>query len=239
MLRLGEIVPNFKAPPYPNIAALDGKFVTLVPLSAKNHAAALYKAFGHDKHHENWTYLPYGPFENAQAYQAWVERANHDLKAVFFAIIPKDQQHPTGVSSYLRIVPQEARIEIGHLHFSASLQKTTAATETIFLMIEWAFQAGYRRVEWKCNALNLASRKAAQRLGFSYEGTFRQMTVQKGCNRDTAWFAIIDKEWNALKACYQAYFDTNNFDGQGKEKSSLRLKTRPLLYRLDDFDKIG
>ena len=127
-------------------------------------------------------------------------------------IVEKESARPLGIASYLRIHPAEGSIEVGHIHFSTLLQRTTSATESMFLMMQWAFEAGYRRYEWKCNALNQASRKAAQRLGFSFEGIFRQMMIVKGRNRDTAWFAAIDSEWPALKTAFKHYLDEKNFD---------------------------
>ena len=131
-------------------------------------------------------------------------RENQDLEdPVFLAIVEKLSGRPLGIASYLRIHPAEGSIEVGHIHFSPLLQRTKSATESMFLMMQWAFEAGYRRYEWKCNALNLASRRAAQRLGFSFEGIFRQMMIVKGRNRDTAWFAAIDSKWHALKTAFE------------------------------------
>ncbi|MEO0693760.1 MAG: GNAT family protein, partial [Pseudomonadota bacterium] len=131
------------------------------------------------------------------------------------------------------IAPEAGSIELGHINFSAELQRTVAATEAMTLMIRWAFEAGYRRFEWKCNALNLASRRAAERLGLSYEGVFRQAAVMKGRNRDTAWFAAIDNEWPALKAAYDAWLTPSNFDAQGQQIMSLSELTRDIRVSAD------
>jgi len=145
---------------------------------------------------------------------------------LFYAITDLDSGHLGGVASYLRITPQAGTIEVGHINFAASLQRTRAATEAIFLLIQWAFEAGYRRFEWKCDALNMPSRRAAQRFGLSYEGVFRQATVVKGRNRDTAWFAAIDAEWPALKEAFTLWLDPSNFDAQGQQRESLGSLTR-------------
>ena len=150
---------------------------------------------------------------------------------VFLAIVEKESGRPLGIASYLRIHPAEGSIEVGHIHFSPLLQRTTSATESMFLMMQWAFEAGYRRYEWKCNALNQASRRAAQRLGFSFEGIFRQMMIVKGLNRDTAWIAIIDNEWPALKSAFERYLDEKNFDEVGRSMTSLSSLTAPLLHK--------
>jgi RimJ/RimL family protein N-acetyltransferase len=155
---------------------------------------------------------------------------------IFFAIISKKLNKAIGVASYLRIKPNKGSIEIGHINYSPLLQNTTAATEAMYLMMKWAFDNGYRRYEWKCNSLNLKSRKAAQRLGFSYEGVFRQMSINKGRNRDTAWFAIIDKEWQGIERCFIEFLTAENFDDDGKAKVSLSCLTKPLVYKLDNLE---
>jgi len=152
---------------------------------------------------------------------------------VFFAVRPYDTDRASGVMSYLRIAPEAGSIELGHINFSAELQRTVAATEAMTLMIRWAFEMGYRRFEWKCNALNLASRRAAERLGLSYEGVFRQAAVMKGRNRDTAWFAAIDSEWPALEAAYDAWLTPSNFDANGQQIMSLSELTRDIRVSAD------
>ena len=140
-----------------------------------------------------------------------------------------------GIASYLQISPDDGSIEVGHIHFSPLLQRTTEATEAMYLMMQWAFDAGYRRYEWKCNAKNAKSRAAAQRLGLSYEGVFRQATISKGQNRDTAWFAAIDKEWPALKQALQPYLHKTTYQ-PGGTSLSLRELTKPALYKQDNLD---
>ena len=175
-----------------------------------------------------WLYMPYGPFATAEAYRAWVEDVAGRPDPFFYAIVDK-VRGPLGVASYLRIDPPAGSIEVGHIALSPALQRTAAATEAMFLMMAWAFRAGYRRYEWKCNALNRASRDAALRLGLSYEGVFRQAAVVKGRNRDTAWYAAIDAEWPALEAAFERWLDPANFDAEGRQRSSLGLLTRPVL----------
>ena len=187
-----------------------------------------------DKEGINWEYLPYGPFENLSDYIDWIQSFEEHNDPVFFAIISKKLKKAIGIASYLRINPNDGLIEVGHINYSPLLQRTTEGTEAMFLMMQWAFDNGYRRYEWKCNALNMRSRKAAQRLGFSYEGVFRQMTISKGRNRDTAWFAIIDKDWQVIQKCFHQFLSDINLDE--KSKYSLSSLTKPLLYKVDNMD---
>ena len=204
-----EPLVNWKAPPAPVGEELAGRFARLVELDADAHARALFAAYqGHD---QVWDYLPYGPFETFEAYHEWMVATLKDKTTLFYAIVDTATDQAVGVASYLRINPASGSIEVGHLNFSPRLQKTKAATEAMYLMMQWAFEAGYRRYEWKCDASNLPSRRAAERLGFSYEGVFRQATVVKGRNRDTAWFACIDSEWPALQAAFQSWLSDDNF----------------------------
>jgi RimJ/RimL family protein N-acetyltransferase len=147
----------------------------------------------------------------------------------FHAIVDRATGQAVGVASYLRIDPAAGSIEVGHINYSPLLQRTVAATETMYLMMRRAFELGYRRYEWKCNALNAPSRGAAQRLGFSYEGVFRQARVDKGRNRDTAWYAMIDTEWPALDQAFRRWLDPANFDEQGRQRTSLSELTAPVL----------
>ena len=234
MLPIGEVIVDYTPPPHPKGIGLSGQHIEIVPLDAAVHAASLFDAKSQDKEEVNWLYLPYGPFADLPAYQRWLaEMAALDDPA-FFTLIRKSDKKAVGIASYLRIDQNNGSIEVGHIHFSPLLQNTTAATEAMFLMMKWAFEAGYRRFEWKCNALNLKSRKAAQRLGLSYEGIFRQMMIAKGRNRDTAWYAAIDKEWPALKQAFETYLHDDNFDEKGRPRQSLTEMTKPLLFKIDD-----
>lgn len=230
-LLLGAEVAGWTPPPRPGRMTLAGHYATLEPLDPDRHAAGLHAANLADP--AMWTYLPYGPFPSGDAYRAWAAGAAATDDPLFFAVRGADTSRLGGVMSYLRIAPEAGSIEIGHIALSAGMQRTPAATEAMALMIGWAFEAGYRRLEWKCNALNLASRRAAERLGLSYEGIFRQATVVKGRNRDTAWFAAIDAEWPALKAAYAAWLEPSNFDAAGRQRLRLSDLTRPILAARD------
>jgi RimJ/RimL family protein N-acetyltransferase len=210
---------------------MEGRFCRIDSLSADRHAEALFAANARDTEGKMWTYLAYGPFETLDSYRAWVEASSCSEDPLFHAVVARLSEQAVGVASYLRIEPQVGCIEIGHLSFSPLLQRTPAATEALYLMMERAFSLGYRRCEWKCDALNVPSRAAAQRLGFSFEGIFRQATLYKGRNRDTAWYAAIDQEWPALREAFLRWLDPSNFDGDGMQRTRLSELTAPLLYR--------
>ena len=222
---------QFQPPSHPSDIQLQGAWVGLVPLSAPSHGEQLFES---NTNADNWTYLPYGPFPDKALYLEWLTEQSQKQDPCFFAVVRQVDQRAIGLASFLRIDRANGVIEIGHLNFSPCLQQTRESTEALFLMMHWAFEAGYRRVEWKCNALNQPSRRAAQRLGFSYEGTFRQAAIHKGKNRDTAWFALLDREWPAIKACFEEYLASENFDDNGRAKFSLSAMTRPLLFALDN-----
>ena len=230
-MKLGEPVANFTPPLHPKGIALHGSLVALKPLNAAQYAEQLFAANSLDKEGKNWLYLPYGPFLTLADYHHWLKTLEQEDDPTFLVIISKQLQQAIGIASYLRIDPSMGCIEVGHINFSPLLQRTTAATEAMYLMMQWAFENGYRRYEWKCNALNEKSCQAAQRLGLSYEGIFRQANIVKGRNRDTAWFAAIDKEWDNLKQCFKQYLSDDNFDQQGKAIISLSSLTQPLLYK--------
>jgi RimJ/RimL family protein N-acetyltransferase len=176
-----------------------------------------------------WTYLPYGPFDSLTAWTAWAEPMAASADPLFFAIIDRATGLASGVAAYLAIVPEHGSIEVGHIAYAPALQRTPAATDAMFLMMRTAFDLGYRRYEWKCDALNARSRAAAQRLGLSHEGTFRQHRVVKGHNRDSAWFAATDAEWPALRAAFDRWLDPGNFDADGRQRVRLRDLTAPVL----------
>ncbi len=226
---VGAPIPDWATPPAPPREPLEGRYCRLEPLSASRHAAALHAANTNDRAGEGFTYMAYGPFADEAAYRAWAEASERSTDPLFFAIIDKERGQPTGVCAYLRITPASGSIEVGHILYSPLLQRTRAATEAMHLMMANAFSLGYRRYEWKCDALNAPSRRAAQRLGFSYEGIFRQATVVKGRNRDTAWYAVIDKEWPALDAAFRRWLDPDNFDAQGRQRVALATLTAPVL----------
>lgn len=229
-IEFGAPVIDWTPPPRPGKRPLRGQFVTLEPLDADAHAADLHRANSADD--AIWNYMSYGPFASAASYHRWVRDVTQGDDPSFWAVRVTQTGHFGGIASFLRIAPESGSIEVGHINFAAELQKTRAATEAIYLMMEWAFENGYRRFEWKCDALNMGSRRAAQRFGFSYEGVFRQATIYKGRNRDTAWFACIDKEWPALREAYRAWFNPSNFDKNGNQIESLSSLTR--LVRVAD-----
>jgi RimJ/RimL family protein N-acetyltransferase len=218
---VGLPLPDWTPPPLPSAEPMEGRFCRLEKLDAERHATSLHAANSLDAEGRMWTYLGYGPFESKEAYRAWVDEMSRKSDPLFFAIIDRESGRAIGVASYLRIDPRAGSIEVGHLAYSPLLQGTTAATEAMFLMMKRAFDLGYRRYEWKCDALNASSRTAAQRLGFTFEGIFRQAIIVKGRNRDTAWFSIIDKEWPARRRAFERWLDPENFDEEGKQRERL------------------
>lgn len=220
----GAPVFDWSEPPVPCGEVLTGRYCQLEKLNADSHAALLFRAYqGQD---QVWDYLPYGPFSASSQYHRWMKEATSANDPYFVAIKDLKSGQYTGVASYLRIKAATGSIEVGSINFAPIMQRTRAATETMYLMMKWAFEAGYRRYEWKCDGLNLPSRRAAQRLGFSYEGIFRQAIVYKNRNRDTAWFGIIDKEWPALEEAFKFWLAPSNFDSAGRQKESLADLTR-------------
>ncbi len=193
--------------------------MTLEPLHRKAHGPSLFEALS-GAPDSLWTYMSFGPFDDYKDFESTLEAIEQDPDWVPFAIVVGGR--PLGFASFLRIAPRDGSIEIGSIVLSPQLQRTTEATEALCLMIRNVFELGYRRCEWKCDDLNTASRKAAERLGFSYEGTFRQATLYKGRNRDTAWYAITDREWPALDRAFQRWLAPDNFDSTGAQRRSLR-----------------
>jgi RimJ/RimL family protein N-acetyltransferase len=221
---LGQEVTGWQPPPRPDTAIMRGRTVALEPLDADRHAFELQEAFqGHDA---LWDYMPYGPFASGTAYHRWAREREAGEDPRFFVMRDAATGRAGGIASYLRIAPEAGSIEVGHICISPSMQRGVGATEAMFLMMDWAFRAGYRRYEWKCNALNLASRRAAQRLGFSFEGVFRQHLIVKGRNRDTAWFSVIDSEWPALAEAFGLWLSPANFDSKGRQRERLSDLTR-------------
>ena len=235
-MKLGNIVDTFVVPPHPKNIVLYGSSIRIEPLDIEKHAKDLFNANAIDRDGKNWTYLPYGPFETLENYVEWLKLETATQDPSFFSIVRKSDQKAVGIASYLRINPKDGSIEVGHINYSPLLQQTKEGTEAMYLMMEWVFKNGYRRYEWKCNSLNLKSRITAQRLGFSYEGIFRQMMIAKGRNRDTAWFAVIDKEWKDLSQCFKKYLSDENFTDDGMPKTSLTSLTKPLLYKKDNME---
>lgn len=226
----GAEVADWTPPPPPGRSPMAGRYVRLEALTVA-HVPDLHAAYAADD--AVWDYLPYGPFAGEAEYSAWVAGVAAGDDPLFFALTDLATGRAGGVASYLRIAPEAGSIEVGHINLSPALQRGRAATEAMALMMGHAFDAGYRRYEWKCNALNIGSRRAAERLGLSFEGIFRQAGVVKGRNRDTAWFAAIDAEWPHLRAAFDTWLDPGNFDAWGRQRQGLSSLTRPLLVARD------
>jgi RimJ/RimL family protein N-acetyltransferase len=207
----------------PEPAPLRGSHVLLRPVDAEDDAEPLY-AVSHPPSGDPaiWTYLPDGPYANPSELREMLAWARATREAVYFTLVRLPDERPIGMASYLRITPELGVIEIGHIWFGGPLQRTTAATEAIYLLARHAFDdLGYRRLEWKCNSLNAASRRAAERFGFAFEGVFRKHQVVKGRNRDTAWYAMTDDDWPAVRTGFQAWLSPANFDAAGRQHRSL------------------
>ena len=216
---LGKKV-KFKKPKLPSQKYLLGKFVILEPISTKKHKTDLFECFKLDKKGKLWKYMPDGPFKNLKQLEKYLQSKDK----FFYAIFSKRYNKYCGLASYLRINPGAGSIEVGYITYSPILQKTVEATEAMYLMMENVFEKLiYRRYEWKCNNGNEVSKNAALRLGFKFEGVFRQATVIKGRNRDTAWFSIIDKEWKKLKRGYLKFLSSKNLDNNLKQKKKLKF----------------
>ncbi len=201
---------------------MTGRFAIVEPLDPERHAAELFEANAEDRAGRNWTYYPYGPFATLGEYRKWVEAACADPHRLFHAIRDNATGQAVGVAAYSNIQPATGVIEVGSLNFSPRLQRRPAATEAMYLMMRRVFvELGYRRYEWKCDSLNAPSRAAAARLGFRYEGLFRQATITRGRNRDTAWFSIIDSEWSALRDAFERWLDPVNFTAEGEQRRHL------------------
>jgi len=219
---IGPPLPGWSARPRPPRTAIEGRFCRVEPLDAERHAADLFAANSEDAEGRNWTYLPYGPFASFAPFLAWVEAASRTADPLRHAIIDTASGEAVGVASLMRIDAAAGVIEVGGITYSPRLQRKPAATEAMYLLMRRVFdELGYRRYEWKCDSLNAPSRAAALRLGFRYEGLFRQATVYKGRSRDTAWFSILDSEWPALCRAFERWLDPANFDASGRQRESL------------------
>jgi RimJ/RimL family protein N-acetyltransferase len=226
---IGPSVPDWKSPRPPQKEPIVGVYCRLEPLDAAAHARQLWDANALDTEQRNWTYLFHGPYESFADYADWVRGAAATADPLFLAIIDRADR-AIGVAAYLRIAPDAGSIEVGHINFSPRLQRTAAATEAMYLMMKRVFELGYRRYEWKCDALNAPSRAAAERLGFTFEGVFRQALIYKGRNRDTAWYSVIDREWPTIKSEFERWLAPDNFDATGAPRTRLsttRSSSRP------------
>jgi RimJ/RimL family protein N-acetyltransferase len=219
---IGAALPQWTPRPHPPRTSIAGRFCRIEPLDAAAHSDDLFDCIGAPANNDGrWTYLPYGPFETRDAFQEWIRTSVASCDPVFFAIVDP-QGRAIGVAAYMRIDSVNGVIEVGHLNFSRALQRTAAATEAMYLMMRRALdELGYRRYEWKCDSLNAPSRRAAERLGFAYEGLFRQAIVYRQRNRDTAWYSITDAEWPSRKAAFEAWLAPGNFDEAGVQRKPL------------------
>ena len=229
---IGFPLESWRSCEHPKGAIMNGRLCRLTPVSRNEHSQDLYQAYALDSESRNWTYLPYGPFATLAGFQSWID--NHCLgdDPCFYAVIDQKTDKAVGLASYLRIKPAVGVIEVGHIHFSPLMQGSVMSTEAMYLMMKLVFDdLGYRRYEWKCDALNTPSCNAAKRLGFEFEGIFRQATIYKQRNRDTAWYAVLDREWPLIKQAFEAWLSHDNFDPGGKQNSSLSEIMRIALDR--------
>lgn len=224
---VGEPVPGWKARPMPGDITLEGLYCQLEPLNAERHTGDLFAAYRVASDHRHWTYLFSGPFDTAADYRRYAEEAARGIDPRHYAVIDRKTGKAVGTLALMRIEPKHGVIEVGAVMFSPLLQRTPMSTEAQFLLMAYVFDTlGYRRYEWKCDSLNAPSRKTAERLGFTFEGIFRQAIVYKGRNRDTAWYSILDTEWPRLRQSFQRWLAPANFDAQGMQRKSL-TEVRP------------
>jgi len=223
---IGFPVDGWIARERPPRTAMTGRFCRVEPLDADRHAAELYAANSADRDGRMWTYLPWGPYDGFDDYLAATKAGLRREGFITYAVNDMASGKAVGVASYLNINLTAGSIEVGGIAYAPVLQRKPAGTEAMYLMMRRAFdELGYRRYEWKCNALNAASRRAAVRLGFEFEGVFPQHMIVKGRNRDTAWFSITDSEWPGIKDAFERWLDPGNFDADGRQRTSLSALT--------------
>ena len=227
---LGQMVgfplPDWRPPPLPTHEVIEGRWARLEPLDADRHATHIYGAVRMDPEGRNWTYSPAGPFSGLADFAAWLRGISSSEIPMWFAIVDRSRREALGFASYFEADPTNGVIEIGGVHFTEPLKRTVAATEAMYLMLKTVFDLGYRRCEWRCDALNGPSRAAAERLGFSFEGVFRQHWVYNERNRDTAWHSMIDSEWADTRPAFEEWLDPANFDAIGIQRNRLRAGHR-------------
>ena len=219
---IGHPLPDWTARPRPAHAVIEGRYCRLEPLNVAAHAEDLFQGYCQQNDGSDWTYLPIGPFADLDSYRTHLQTAAASQDPQHWAVIDLRSQRAVGTLALMRMDPVNGVIEVGHVTFSPLMKRTPVSTEAQYLLMRLVFdELGYRRYEWKCDALNAPSRKAAERLGFSFEGIFRQALVYKGRNRDTAWFSIIDSEWPARRAAFERWLAMENFDGSGQQLTAL------------------
>jgi len=219
---IGEAVPGWKGRDVPPETAMQGRFCSVEPMDADRHARELFDAYTTDTNGGLWTYMAVGPFETFVRFSEWMETASKGKDPLFHAIIDQSTGKAVGMAAYMRIVPGHGVIEVGNIAYSPLMQRTPVATEAMYLMMRRVFdELGYRRYEWKCDALNAPSRSAALRLGFTYDGLFEQALIYKGRNRDTAWYSILDRDWPRLRQAFEIWLAPENFDADGQQKCRL------------------
>lgn len=222
---VGPVVDPLPPGSKPDMRPLHGLWVMLEPVSAAHHAKDLWESFAEpDPQGDVWTWMAYGPWPGFEAFESWLKEREAARDPWFYAFIRRDTGKASGMGSFMRCDAANGVIEIGNIWLSPGLQKTREATEAIYLMIRHCFDdLGVRRLEWKCDALNAPSRRAAERFGFTFEGIFRQHMIIKGRNRDTAWFAMLDKDWHVIRAGFERWLRPENFDEKGRQKAKLQV----------------
>ena len=227
---IGAPLSDWQVCKRPPKTAMLGNYCRVEILDIEKHVDDLYQAFAKDTDHSNWTYLPYGPFDiddGFNEFKTWMKSTCATEDPLFHTVIDLKTNKAVGIASLMRIEPQVGVIEVGHIHFSPLMQRTPLSTEALYLLMKRVFdELGYRRYEWKCDSLNTPSCNAAKRLGFTPEGVFRQLTMYKGRNRDTAWFSIIDSEWPVLKAMFETWLAPENFNETGEQIQPLHFFKR-------------
>lgn len=222
---VGDPLPNWIPSGQPDTPILRGRYCTLEPLDPGRHASQLADAYSAAPDTRDWTYLPYGPFLTVNAYRDWTIQVAQVDDPRFYAVVDNDSNSALGTLALMRQDPQNGTIEVGHVAFSRALQRTPISTEAQYLLMRYIFDAlRYRRYEWKCDSLNAPSREAAERLGFTYEGTFRQAAVYKGRTRDTAWYSVVDREWPHLRTAFEHWLQPANFELDGTQIQRLRAR---------------
>lgn len=222
---IGDPLPQWAPVDPPEAVRLPGRYCTLEHLDPDRHVEDLYAAYAAALDDRDWTYLPYGPFATPVSYRDWAVAAARSADPWHYAVVDNATGRALGTLSLMRHDRLNGVIEVGHVVFSGALQRTPASTEAQFLLMRYAFDnLGYRRYEWKCDSLNTPSRKAAERLGFSCEGTFRHAVVYRGRTRDTTWFSLTDHEWPAVRAAFQTWLDPANFGPDGRQRDPLRAR---------------